>query len=89
MGKLTVVLQQAGLPAEEVEVASLEEASKKVVEWQAAKGLGASGLTSQHGIVREDGRFTARVSYNGKVHGTPAAKERTFKRLAAEIMGKK
>lgn len=86
MGKLTVLLQQVGLPAEEVEVSSLEDASKKVTEWQDARGLGASGLTSRHGVVREDGRFTARISYNGRINGTPAAKERTFARLAEEAV---
>jgi hypothetical protein len=88
MGKLTVVLQQVGLPAEEVEVTSLEDASKKVTEWQSARGLGASLLTSRHGSVREDGRYTARIAYNGKILGSPEAKERTFKRLVAETVSK-
>lgn len=88
MAKLTVVLQQVGLPAEEVEVSSLEDASKKVTEWQDAKGLGASQLTPRHGTVREDGRFHARISYNGKVNATQAVRDATIKRMAAEVMAK-
>lgn len=88
MGKLTVVVQQVGLPAEEVGVDSLEDASKRVTEWQDARGLGASQLTSRHGSVRLDGRYHARIAYNGRILGTPEAKERTVKRLAAELMGK-
>lgn len=86
MAKLTVTLQQTGLPAEEVEVQSLEHASKVVTKWQAARGLGASSLTRGHGAVREDGRYVARISYNGKVWGTPGAKESTFMALAAEVV---
>lgn len=83
---MTVVLQQVGLPAEEREVTSLEDASKAVVAWQDERGLGASQLTPRHGSVRLDGKYHARISYNGKVTGGPEAVQRTVARMAAEVM---
>lgn len=88
MANLTVMLQQAGMAAEEIEVASLEDASRKVTEWQDSNGLGASGLAQRHGVVRLDGVFHARISYNGKITGTPEAREANVKRMVAEVMAK-
>lgn len=88
MAKLTVVLHQAGMAAEEVEASSLEDASRKVTEWQDARGLGASGLAQKHGTVRLDGVFHARISYNGRITGTPEARKATVSRMVAEVMAK-
>lgn len=88
MEKMIVVMQQVGLPIEEVDVSSLDDASKKVVAWQNSRGLGASNITTSHGVVRIGGRFHARISYNGKITNTPIAREQTIKRMVAEVMAK-
>lgn len=64
---LTLYLQEAGFPARVVPVATLEEASRRVVAFADDLGLGASDMGERHGLVATDCKITHRVAYNGTV----------------------
>jgi hypothetical protein len=60
-------LHEYGYLANVVDVASLEEASRRVVAFQDEHGLGSSKLGERHGLVSYDGKPTHRIAYNGSV----------------------
>ena len=62
---MTVELKMFGRKAEQVQVRTLREASKKVSEFIAENGMGSS--TWEGGLVRVDNKRAFRVSYNGRV----------------------
>lgn len=68
MPKFNVTLQLRGSASpKEIDVASLEEASRVVTEFQDEEGIGASGCGAYHGQVSTDGVLTHRIAYNGRV----------------------
>lgn len=66
-GLTTVTLHQVGFSPEICECANVEEAARMVVDFQDDRGMGASDMGRQHGLVRVDGVLTNKISYNGRV----------------------
>ena len=64
---MIVTLHQCGTPQKSVDVATVEEASRVVTDWQDERGMGASDMGARHGEVHEGTDLVARISYNGRV----------------------
>ena len=62
---MTVELKMFGRKAEQAQVRTLREASRKCREFIESNGLGNS--VWEGGLVRVDGKRAFRVSYNGRV----------------------